>query len=263
MVSHVAKVSKERRAVLADDYARRTDRLLAVLALVFLVALTVWVAFPDLSEPWWQIVVGAQVAIWLVFLVDIIAKVTLAPRRGRWVLTHPIDVLAVLLPAFRPLKVLSVIGNDTFRGGGRGLLRTGQAVAVAAGLLVWVCAVAVLPFERGTPGGTIENLGDAFWWALVTVTGVGYGDLTPVTGGGRIIGVLLMFVGLSLIGIITATVAAWFISSTSGVADEQEFNRDTEAKARLIILERKLDQLLAAQGEPTTTPQRSEPKAGG
>jgi voltage-gated potassium channel len=179
------------------------------------------------------------------------------------VLTHPIDVLAVLLPAFRPLKVLSVIGNDTFRGGGRGLLRTGQAVAVAAGLLVWVCAVAVLPFERGAPDATVDNLGDAFWWAFVTVTGVGYGDVTPVTAGGRIVGVLLMFVGLSLIGIITATVAAWFISSTSGVADEQEFNRDTEAKARLIILERKLDQLLAAQGEPTSMPPRSASKADG
>ena len=263
MVSHVAKVSKERRAVLAEDYARRTDRLLAVLALVFLVVLTFWVALPNLRDPWWQILVGIQVAIWLIFLVDIVAKVTLAPKRGRWILTHPIDVAAVLLPAFRPLKVLSVIGNDTFRGGGKGLLRTGQAVVVAAGLLVWVCAVAVLPFERDADRATIKNLGDAFWWALVTVTGVGYGDLTPVTGGGRIVGVLLMFVGLSLIGIITATVAAWFISSTSGVADEQEFNRDTEAKARLIILERKLDQLLAAQGEPTTTPPRSEPKADG
>ncbi len=68
-----------------------------------------------------------------------------------------------------------------------------------------------LSFENGARGSTIHNYGDALWWAIVTVTTVGYGDKYPVTAGGRGVAVVLMLVGIGLIGVLTATVASYFV----------------------------------------------------
>ena len=67
-------------------------------------------------------------------------------------------------------------------------------------------------------GGAIDDVGTALWWALATVTTVGYGDVTPVTAAGRGIGVLLMFVGIGVFGLFAANVAAYFIESERGGA---------------------------------------------
>ncbi|SFM96727.1 potassium channel family protein [Thermodesulforhabdus norvegica] len=56
-----------------------------------------------------------------------------------------------------------------------------------------------------------SSLLDAIWWAVVTVTTVGYGDITPVTRAGRIIAIVIMFFGIGLVGILTATLAGFFI----------------------------------------------------
>ena len=59
----------------------------------------------------------------------------------------------------------------------------------------------------------VRNLGDGVWWALVTITTVGYGDITPVTTLGRIVSSSLMLLGLGLIATITAIVSAKFIQN--------------------------------------------------
>jgi voltage-gated potassium channel len=69
----------------------------------------------------------------------------------------------------------------------------------------------VLLFDENAKGSNIHNYPDALWWAIVTVTTVGYGDRFPVTGGGRAVAVVLMLVGIGLIGVLTATVASLFI----------------------------------------------------
>ena len=69
----------------------------------------------------------------------------------------------------------------------------------------------MLLFERNAKGSNIHNYPDALWWAIVTVTTVGYGDRFPVTGGGRTVAVILMLLGIGLIGVLTATVASVFV----------------------------------------------------
>ena len=59
----------------------------------------------------------------------------------------------------------------------------------------------------------VRNIGDGIWWALVTITTVGYGDITPVTTLGRIVASSLMLLGLGLIATITAIVSAKFIQN--------------------------------------------------
>ncbi len=138
--------------------------------------------------------------------------VYLAENRVRWVLRHPIDVASVALPMLRPLRVLRAFtaGQSLLARRG-GLLRTGQAVLLSAGVLIVVGALAELDAEQGVAGASITTFGDALWWAITTVTTVGYGDLYPVTATGRIVAAALMVVGISVLGVVTASVAAWFV----------------------------------------------------
>lgn len=88
----------------------------------------------------------------------------------------------------------------------------------AAALLILIAALSMLDAERHAPGAHITTFPDALWWAATTVTTVGYGDTFPVTGTGRLVAAALMVVGISLVSIITATIAAWFLDQTHEAA---------------------------------------------
>jgi Ion channel len=84
-----------------------------------------------------------------------------------------------------------------------------------------------LVFEQHSVGPTaIHNFGDAIWWAVVTVTTVGYGDKVPMTGGGKSVATALMFTGIGLVGALTATIASFFVQ-------EQHAAEMAEVKAQL------------------------------
>ncbi|MGC4174898.1 potassium channel family protein [Demequina sp.] len=237
--------TRPNRAQREDRYARIADPIMIWLALIFLVVFTAIVAWQDMPA-WLRVVcLVLQVVIWVAFVIDLVVRVTFAERPLRWLLTHPLDVLAVLWPAFRPLKVLAVIGDSRLRSG-QAIARTSRAVIIAGVLLIWVCSVAVLAAERGQAGSTIENLGDAVWWAFVTIATVGYGDMVPVTAPGRAIGIVLMVVGLALVAIITASIASWFVANSRGGDVDGPTARDDKDRKRIIELERKLDRLLEA-----------------
>ncbi len=189
---------------------------MTVLAVAFLFVYGGPVIWPDL--PSWVIrgAEAANIAIWAVFAGDLAIRLWLAENRVRWLVKHPIDLLTVLLPMLRPLRILRVFtaGHSllTRRGG---LMRTGQAILMSAAVLITVGALAVLDAERAAPGASIVTFPDALWWGMTTVTTVGYGDLYPVTSTGRIVAAALMVVGISVLGAITASVAAWFVSATA------------------------------------------------
>lgn len=91
-----------------------------------------------------------------------------------------------------------------------------------------------LSFEAGVSGSTIQNYGDALWWAVVTVTTVGYGDRFPVSSGGRGVAVVLMLLGIGLIGVLTATVASYFVESKTN-EDMAELRRRLDRIEALLI----------------------------
>jgi voltage-gated potassium channel len=84
-------------------------------------------------------------------------------------------------------------------------------VAIATVFIAYVSAIQITILERSVEGSNIKNFGDGLWWAVTTVTTVGYGDRYPTTTEGRFLAVLLMMMGISLVGVITASVASWFV----------------------------------------------------
>ncbi len=83
-------------------------------------------------------------------------------------------------------------------------------------------SIFVLVTERNDPNANIKTASDALWWAYVTVTTVGYGDEYPVTNSGRVVGVLLMTIGVGLFGVITGYLANAFLKPKSAEQNEQE-----------------------------------------
>ncbi len=113
------------------------------------------------------------------------------------------------------------------------------AAALLSLLLTVISSVAVLQFER-VPGANIRTPEDAFWWSIVTITSVGYGDRYPVTHEGRIVGAVLMIAGVGLFGTFAGFVASWFLKpAESKQARELQELRGAVAdvQARLVAMD--------------------------
>lgn len=206
-----------------EAWERRAEVPLLLLAVAFLVAYA-WPVLDPRLEPslllWLEVV---SWAVWTAFVVDFVVRVVLTTNRSRYVVSHWYDVALIALPMLRPLRLLRLLAfarllNRTAVGGLAGRVTTymiGTAV-----MAIGLGSVAILDAERGATGGTIETFDDALWWATTTVTTVGYGDLYPVTGLGRLIAVTLMIVGIAVAGSVTAAIATWFVKAVEadGVA---------------------------------------------
>jgi voltage-gated potassium channel len=77
--------------------------------------------------------------------------------------------------------------------------------------------------------GEFDSVWDGIWWAIVTVTTVGYGDLYPVTVQGRLIGIFVMLLGIGFLSVLTATVATQFIKTDTESDEVMETLRKIEA----------------------------------
>jgi voltage-gated potassium channel len=111
-------------------------------------------------------------------------------------------------------------------------------VALVAVAAVTLGGLGIYSVEGG-PNAHISSVGDGIWWAIVTATTVGYGDISPRTTEGRIIAVVLMLLGIGVIGAFTATVASFFVAQDEG-------SELRALEARLDRLETKIDRLLDA-----------------
>lgn len=175
--------------------------------------------------------------VWGAFVVDYLVRLRLTADRRRFVRSHPIDLLAVLVPAIRVLRVIAVflrIEVVACRSRAERLLISTALVALT---VVLAGAGAALRAERKAPGANIHTYADAVWWAITTVTTVGYGDRYPVTAEGRVVGGAMMVVGIGVMGMVTAALAYRFITTPD----------DPDAPA----LQQQLDRLEAGLKEVT------------
>lgn len=187
---------------------------------------------------------------WAAFAVDYCVRLTLAKPRWRWFLRHLHELLLVVLPWFRPLRVLRIIPAllyfERFSAASRRVSVAMYAVAGSIMLMV-VAALTFYDAEIDAPGSQIDGFGDALWWAAVTITTVGYGDITPVTPFGRVVGICVMAGGIAMAGVATATIASWLIEMVDTDASKESADRDErlhgELMAELKELHSTIDQL--------------------
>jgi voltage-gated potassium channel len=156
------------------------------------------------------------------FALDYLANLRLATDRRTWFIRNLHELLIVALPLLRPLRLLRLVTllavlhrtlGDSLRG------RVVTYVAGSAVMLVFVGALAVLDVEQGAPDSKIVTLGDALWWAMTTITTVGYGDMYPVTPIGRMVAAALMMSGIAVLGVVTASIASWLVQRVEDTAE--------------------------------------------
>jgi len=174
-----------------------------------------------LAEPPAEIYAGLEIAadaIYWLFVIDVFLRlIHLGKDLFTWagaisfVRENWLALLALLLPAFRALRVLRVVvvlrGLQPFLKTRSS--RVGTIVGVTFPLILYTAALSVLEAERYAEGSNISNFFDAIWWAVASVTTVGYGDKFPVTADGRLIATFLMVIGIGLFSALTALLAAW------------------------------------------------------
>jgi voltage-gated potassium channel len=128
------------------------------------------------------------------------------------------------------------------------LARAISTIIALATLLVIASGVLVRIIEPDV----FTDIGVSFWWAMTTVTTVGYGDIVPKSTAGRVIGSALMLAGVSLIPLVTSVAVSILTAKREQIANREQ-------DARLAAIERQLDALLpnsvaAPPSEPSEAP---------
>jgi voltage-gated potassium channel len=259
-------VATTHRGEASERFSRAVDGPMMVLALA-MIPLIIVPLVVDLSPSVDRALLAIDYLVWAAFAVEYVVKLCLAPNRWRFVKANIPDLVIVVVPMLRPLRVLRA--TRLLR-----LLRLARLVAFAVeGLheahgilrrrgLSWVLLVAlglnlvaaalVLTFERDMPNGNIGSYPDALWWAVTTITTVGYGDRFPLSPAGRGVAVVLMVSGIAMFGIITASIAAYFV--------EQKAEQDLAGRLDRIL--ERLDTIEARLQVDERDRQRSQDSAG-
>jgi voltage-gated potassium channel len=183
------------------------------------------------TEGWQQVALFANWIIWAVFAIELAAVLIVAPRKRAALRAHWLDVAIVVLTipllskALAWLRLARLLRLARFAVVvGRALqaerrLTSGDSLRIAS--LLTITAVVVGGAAQHTvAAGEFNNLWDGIWWAVVTVTTVGYGDLYPKSVPGRLVGMALMFVGIGFLSLLTAAVASRFVRQER--SDEHE-----------------------------------------
>ncbi|QDZ16505.1 potassium channel family protein [Humibacter ginsenosidimutans] len=195
---------------------QRWERLSAwpflVLSAVFIVAYSIHCLDSSLTPSQHGTIWIILAVIWAIFVVDYVGRLVLAPDRSSFVRHNIPDLLAALVPMFRPFRALRELRRIEYFQGKTGAAVRARVIAYSVSfvaLWVYTISITVVFVERGAPGATIVSLGDALYWSAVTMATVGYGDMVPVTTAGRVLAVMLMISGVGIVGVTTATIVSY------------------------------------------------------
>jgi voltage-gated potassium channel len=199
-----------------DARTERMERRSAwpVLIAALLVVPVIALEETSYGEPWDTVAVVANWSIWLTFAAEMVAMLAVVPNRWRWIRQHPIDVLVVVLtppvvPAglqfLRLLRLLRLarVFTQVQR------MFSPEGVLAASFFALYTVVVGGLTFAIVERDDTAI---DGLYWAVTTVTTVGYGDVTVDTQAGRAIAVVVMLTGIGFVALLTGAIAQRFLA---------------------------------------------------
>ena len=194
----------------------------------------------DASGAWLTAALAANWLIWGVFAVELAAILFVADRKRAALQAHWLDVAIVVLTVpllgqvlssfrlfrmFRLLRAVVVISRALQAERRLSSATTFRVVALITLFLVVVAGAAQAAFNANE----FPSFWDGVWWAVVTVTTVGYGDLVPSDIEGQLIGIAVMLLGLGFMAVLTATIASEFIQTDTSSEEVLNTLRRIEA----------------------------------
>jgi voltage-gated potassium channel len=256
-----------------EAYRAKADPAIAIISAFYLVLLLIpRVAITSVESS--DAIFALDIFFWLLIAGDLIYRILLTTdRRYRWLHIGALLLLCTGFLAFfriseqtRDMMRLAIISVVAFRAinSVRYFFRMRSILFIASAVILIVLAfgVSMTVTEEDHEGANIDSLSDGLWWAVSTVSTVGYGDKFPVTTSGRVIATGLMFIGVALFSILTATLANSFAAKAEeGTADQFEILHE-----RLDRIER--NQHVEAASRRTRAPRRprratTPPRVGG
>lgn len=160
--------------------------------------------------------------IYWIFVIDVLVRMITTKNKKKFLKHNIIDLIAILPfgffstleygSAFKLLRIVSyalrLIGNIR-----EILFLNGFIYALGCTILITILGSIGIYIFEGTNNSDIQSYGDGLWWSFVTVTTVGYGDISPQTSGGRFIACILMITGIGFLSMLTSTISTFFFSS--------------------------------------------------
>lgn len=208
--------------------------------------------------------------IWLFFLTEAVVLTSLVRDKWRYLASNWVNILIIiagiglfwgytpLTAALRSLRLLLVAGMllQVSSGVRRILSRHHLGSTLLVSILVIVMAgVVVAGIDPA-----VKSIGDGVWWAWVTVTTVGYGDIVPVTTEGRLFAAALIAVGMGLSAMLTASFTVYFVEQEEEKEEEDLLMHPKALAERLLRIEAKLDSLLGERSPPASGRTQEDPQ---
>jgi voltage-gated potassium channel len=186
--------------------------------------------------------VATLFALWVIVLAEYLVRLVISPDPRGYLRRRWAEPATVAVPALQHWHLIGIEKMSLLLHEGElrleYILRHHSLfrVLIAAAGTLFIGAWAVLLFEENTKTGNIHSYPQALWWAIVTVTTVGYGDKYPVSAGGRLVATVLMLVGIGLIGVLTATVASVFMKEHTDSTKEEYRKGHADLSQQLALI---------------------------
>lgn len=202
-------------------WEERSSRPMFVASVLYLLAFAAPIMSTRIQEPYDAYLNIIQMILWGLFAADYCIRLYLAPRRLYFITHNLMNLAIVLLPAWRIVSFLAMIHLTTNRQYKR-LSELAVKLFGYTAIFIIMFALAIYSVESSEPGAMIRDLPTAYWWTFTTLATVGYGDVYPITGIGRVIAVVVMLYGVGMVAVATGALASWIIEKIGG-REEQEY----------------------------------------
>ena len=208
----------------------RFEKLIQILIIISLISFA-FETLPNLSTAWQTILKFTEIIIVLIFTIEYIIRISLCRPRLKYIFSFygVIDILAILpffltagidiksIRAFRLLRLLRFVKllkyNKAIRRLRDALIDAKDELilsGIVAGILLYLASIGIYYFEEEAQPDSFGSVFHSMWWAVCSLTTVGYGDVKPITVGGKIFTGIVLIIGVGIVAMPTAILASSF-----------------------------------------------------